>query len=78
MSEFAPVHGVIQLRVLDETEMVQGYFAGLHNEPTPGSDKSKSYWHGWRNGRVDGGHAKVDAAQCQLAREYVGTYGGLH
>jgi hypothetical protein len=30
-----------------------------------------SYWHGWRNGMVDGGHRPKDAAQAALAHDYL-------
>jgi hypothetical protein len=78
MSEFNPITTAIELSALDADEMVEGYRAGLRNGSAPGSDKSKSYWHGWRNGMVDGGHAQIDCAQTILVREVVGTYRGLH
>lgn len=78
MSEFAPVRTKTDLEQLDETEMVSGYLAGYSGVPTPGSDRSRSFWHGWRNGRVDGGHDQIDCHQVALAREVVGQYRGLH
>ena len=48
-----------------------GYLAGLHGEPEPGSDKSKSYWHGWRNGMMDTGRLPHDEAARNLAAEVV-------
>jgi hypothetical protein len=58
--------------------MVAGYRAGLDGTSEPGSDKSRSYWHGWRNGMMDSGRATIDDAQAKLAREIVGRYVGLH
>ena len=78
MSEFKPVETVADLNHLDEAEMVSGYWSGYAGDPEPGSDKSRSFWHGWRNGRVDGKHQQKDASQAKLAREYVGTYKGLN
>lgn len=78
MSEFNPVTTKAELSALDSGEMVEGYRAGLDNAPEPGSDKSKAYWHGWRNGMVDRGYMAMDDAQAMLAREVVGTYRGLH
>lgn len=78
MSEFTPIDSKDQLEFLCDFECLSGYLAGLRGESECGSDKSKSYWHGWRNGRVDGGHEKLDDAQIKLAREVVGTYTGLH
>lgn len=74
MSEFDPVRTKIDLDGLDENEMVSGYLAGQENSPEPGNDKSRSYWHGWRNGMVDFGHMKIDSAMAQLAREVVGRH----
>jgi hypothetical protein len=78
MSEFQPVTTKAELELLDESDMVAGYMAGFAGEPEPGSDKSRSYWHGWRNGMVDSGREQIDAAQQMLAREVVGRYVGLH
>lgn len=81
MSEYQPVRTMAELGLLDSDEIVEGYRAGLDapfGTPEPGSDKSRSYWHGWRNARVDRGFAAHDGAQRQLAREYVGTYKGLN
>jgi hypothetical protein len=78
MSEFYPVRTVVDLDHLDEDEIVAGYKAGLHGAQEPGSDKSRAYWHGWRNGRVDGNHDQIDSAQVELARHMVGVYRGLN
>ena len=78
MSEYQPLSSAAELEALDDAECVAGYFAGTRNEPEPGSEKSKSYWHGWRNGMVDFKHAPIDDAQTKLAREVVGKYRGLH
>ncbi|WP_043171533.1 hypothetical protein [Bordetella bronchiseptica] len=78
MSEFQPVRTMTDLTLLDEDDVLLGYREGLDGAAEPGSDKSRSYWHGWRNAQVDRGWASADDAQCQLAREYVGRYVGLH
>lgn len=76
MAEFAPVHTMADLAVQDEDDMSWGYRAGLRGDPEPlGSRYSRAYWHGWRNGRVDGGHAEPDAAQRLLAHAYNSTFG---
>jgi hypothetical protein len=62
-----PVITVDELDSLDPVEMVEGYHDGFKNEPAPRGNRSKAYWHGWRNGMVDGGHAKIDEAQYLLA-----------
>lgn len=78
MSEFNPVATKIDLDLLDNDEIVDGYRAGFRGENAPGSDKSRSYWHGWRNAMVDRGLADPDIAQIALCREVVGRYAGLH
>lgn len=78
MSEYQPIRTKQELDLLDNEEVVAGYLDGLKGSSQPGSDKSKSFWHGWRNGRVDGGFAAIDCDQRRLAREIVGTYKGLN
>ncbi len=65
-----PVTTVSELNTLDTHEMIDGYCAGLDGEPEPGNNRSKSYWHGWRNGNADRTHTS-DAAMAILAREIV-------
>ena len=78
MSEYQPVATKAELEQLEEKDMLAGYLAGYNGASEPGSAFSRSYWHGWRNGRVDSGRAEIDAAQIKLAREVVGRYVGLH
>ena len=78
MSEFKPVSTKEELALLDEDDVIAGYMYGFDGGPEPGNDKSRSFWHGWRNGSVDGGHRQIDDDQTKLAREYHGRYKGLH
>lgn len=78
MSEFAPVTTKAELALLDEDEMVAGYRLGYSGAPEPGSDRSRSFWHGWRNGAVDGKHRTIDDAQQCLAREVVARHMKMH
>jgi len=78
MSEFQPIRTKAELDLLDDDEIVAGYISGLNGDDEPGSDKSRSFWHGWRNGHSDRGFSPIDDAQIQLAREIVGRYVGLH
>jgi ribosome modulation factor len=71
MSEFIPVSTLADLDTLDDAEIVEGYRDGLANEPEPHNNRSRSYWHGWRNGMADRGFRPIDEAQRDLAREYV-------
>jgi hypothetical protein len=63
MAEFAPVETIADFRQLDDGEALEGYFDGFHGSPEPGSDRSRSFWHGWRDGRVDAGLTEPDCAQ---------------
>ncbi len=72
MSEFTPVETAKDLESLEDDEILEGYRAGLRGAPEPGSDKSRSYWHGWRNGSSDGGHREHDSSQSKLAEELYG------
>lgn len=64
-----PVSTLAELELLDDAEMAEGYADGRAGEPEPGGNRGRAYWHGWRNGRVDGGYAQPDAAMIRLARE---------
>lgn len=72
----APLTRVDELDAIDESETLEGYFDGFKNEPC-GNNRSRSYWHGWKNGMVDGGHAKLDSAQATLAHNYVQRNKGM-
>lgn len=71
MTERFIVSTMDQLSRLDPEEIMEGYRDGFNGEPEPGNNRSDSYYHGWRNGRVDGGYAPSDWAQMALARECV-------
>ena len=64
-----PVTTLVDLDALNDDEILHGYRDGRKNDPEPGGNRSRAYWHGWRNGRVDGRHvADPDPAQQQLVR----------
>ena len=71
MPEWLPVYTLADLESLNDEEILEGYWDGRENEPEPGNNRSRSYWHGWRNGRLDGGFAQSDAAQMGLAKEFL-------
>lgn len=66
-----PIRRKRQLDDLQHEETVEGYFDGLSGDHEPGDNRSFSYWHGWRNGAVDGGHREKDDAQAELAKDYL-------
>lgn len=69
MSEFKPVSTRQDLLNLDTNDIVDGYWHGFYGNPEPGSDKSRSFWHGWRNGMVDSKRMEMDCHMRQLAME---------
>lgn len=73
MSEFQPVETVADLNNLDEEEIIAGYRAGLDCADEPGSDKSRGYWHGWRNAQSDRGRVPPDIHQQRLVVEILGA-----
>ncbi|WP_429497063.1 hypothetical protein ACQUFY_10870 [Robbsia andropogonis] len=77
MSEFKPCADRADLSSLNDADIVDGYCAGLIGDAEPGSDKSRSYWHGWRNGMADSGRMDLDDAMRKLASEVV-AYSRAH
>jgi len=65
-----PVATVAELVTLDDADMNDGYFNGFSGEPC-GDNRSRSYWHGWRNGMMDKGRMEKDDAACALAHEVI-------
>lgn len=78
MSEFTPVETKADLETLCEDDVLAGYMDGLINQNEPGSDKSRGYWHGWRNAQTDKGRAPVDVSQQRLVREIIGASVNAH
>ena len=77
MDDRSPVTTLAELETLDIAEIVEGYRDGMSGDPEPGGNRSKGYWHGWRNGRVDGGHAEPDEAMSALIRDMRAKNGGV-
>jgi hypothetical protein len=71
LSEYTPISSVAELALLNSDEIIEGYRSGSRGEPEPDSTKSKSFWHGYRNGLVDFGHWKGDEHQTALARDCI-------
>lgn len=70
MDEREPVTTVEELEALDTSEMIEGYTDGRSGATEPGNNRSKAYWHGWRNG-VSDAEGTSDAAQRLLAKRIV-------
>lgn len=50
-----PVISLMDLARLNDVEQSEGYRDGYEGLPC-GDNRSRSYWHGWRQGSRDGGH----------------------
>jgi hypothetical protein len=67
---FQPVENIADFRSLDEGEILCGYLDGMNGSPCTLSEVSRSYWHGWRNGLVDGGFTLRDISQLRLEAQF--------
>lgn len=56
---------------LDEDECLSGYRAGFGFIPVDYSQKSASYWHGYRNAMVDTHQEPMSPEQSEFARKCV-------
>ena len=68
-----PVSDLRTLYALDPVEMIEGYEAGRANFPC-GDNRSRSFWHGWRNGMMDAGHTEQDWASVTVAKLYAAAH----
>ena len=70
MRSLTGVATVADFMLLDEGEILEGYFDGFHQLSEPPGPRSRSYWHGWRNGQVDSGTRPPDRAHAALAADF--------
>jgi hypothetical protein len=61
-----PVRFVHELRRLDGGDVLSGWQAGMSGQPCS-EDRSRSWWHGWRRGRIDAGFDNPAPDQKALA-----------
>jgi hypothetical protein len=66
---FEPVRTKADLDALEHDEIVAGYLEYRSDDPEPGPNRGRAYWHGWRNAAIDHGRIPKDQAAAQLARE---------
>lgn len=71
MATYEPVRTLADLMTLDSDEIVAGYLEAQPGDPEPGPNRSRAYWHGWRNRMCDRGKIEMDGAMSQLAYEVV-------
>jgi hypothetical protein len=71
-----PITTMAELSTLDSDEITEGYIDAINGFPC-GDNRSRAYWHGWSNGRVDIGKAAKTQEQAALAREiHLSNYRG--
>lgn len=59
---------------LNEDECLAGYRAGFGFIAMDYTQKSRSYWHGYRNAQVDRGLEPMTPEQAEFARKCVGPF----
>ncbi len=68
--KYHPVTAVADFRTLNDGEVLEGYLDGMHGSLPPGSERSRSYRHGWRNAMIDRGSLPVDDDARALQRDF--------
>lgn len=62
-----PVTTAAELETFDPAEVLEGYLDGMSGDPEPGGNRSKGYWHGWRNAKNDREGKSDDAQRVLIA-----------
>lgn len=71
MSEFKPCTDMQTMLSMDQDAMVAGYRSGYSGGAAPGSSHCRGFHHGYANGLVDSGRAKISPEQSAFAVAYV-------
>lgn len=68
---FEPIRTKADLLSLDADEITSGFMDGFRDpdQPEPGLNRGRAYWHGWRNAMMDLRRLPLDDASTQLAHE---------
>ena len=68
---FEPVRTKADLLTLDADEITAGFRDGYRDpdQPEPGPNRGRAYWHGWRSAMIDKRRLPRDEASAQLAHE---------
>lgn len=72
-----PVTTAEEALSFDIKEVLEGYYDALGGATECGDNRTKAYWHGWRNGLADLS-GKPDIAQTMLARDYQRAGAPIH
>lgn len=73
---FTPVTTLADLATLDEADMIEGHLSAERDDPEPGENRGRSFWHGWRTRMMDLGELPIDDDHRALVRAYVATTKG--
>jgi len=78
MSEY--IEPITDLAQINDDECLSGYRAGLGYIAVDYTQKSASYWHGYRNGQSDRGLEPVSPQSMRIAQQMVaaGRAKGMH
>lgn len=68
---FEPVRCLSDLDALNQDDIATGYCEWSKDDPWPGLNRGRAYWHGWRNAAIDHRAIDSDDASRQLAHEYL-------
>ena len=63
-----PVETLEDLDRLDSDEIVSGYRSFRADDPEPGNNHSRAYWHGWCNASADFRQREGTSAQSRLCK----------
>lgn len=69
MSDY--IEPITDLADLNDDECLAGYLGGMGTIPMDYTQKSASYWHGYRNAQVDLGKEPMSPEQASFARQVV-------
>lgn len=69
-SRFEPVATLEELDALDGAEILDGYTSTERDDPEPGPNRGKAFWHGWRCRMMDYGEVEQDVAHIRLVEAY--------
>lgn len=68
MSDY--IEPITDISQINEDDCLAGYLGGLGSIPMDYTQKSASYWHGYRNAMVDRGLEPASPEQNEIARQY--------
>lgn len=78
MSDY--IEPITDIFEIDDEQCVAGYLAGCGFKAADYTQKSRSYWHGYRNGRADKGLEPPSPQSQAMARQMVDAWRskGMH